>query len=519
MATTTSYDQVIYDSTARYPMHPDCLATLAILTGMSPAPIDRCRYLEIGCANGGNLLSLADALPNSQFVGIDLSQRQIELGQKVIKALEFQNLTMEVADLAEYEGPTGGFDYIAVHGVYSWIPQEKRDALLRQIKRMLAPQGVAYVSYNVFPGWYLRAPVREMMLYHVRGLSTPEERVAQARAFVEFASKAYDGLENAWAKLVMDEAELLRNNPDYYIFHEHLEEHNKGLYFHEFIEHAQTAGLQYLGEAGLHYGAETLKPEIRRGLEQSSSNLVELEQYVDFIKGRAFRRTLLVHDAIQLERAAPLSLLTDLHLTAQAKPVNKNPDVEGPTKEKFRNDDGVEIETSHPLAKAALLNLYYHWPASMTFPELVQRSIDRLGPQAPSLEEAKPLLAQGLIRLYLAGLLSVHTMSSPFARVLSERPKTSPLIGLQARSGARVINRRHREVMLSGLDRLILGMLDGTRGRDELLSEGTNRVLGGSLEMKRGEEKITDPSVIRQVLEQELDGCLQRLAASAVLVD
>lgn len=519
MSTANSYDEVIYDSTARYAMHPDSLATLATLTGMTPAPVPRCRYLEIGCANGGNLLSLADAYPESQFVGIDQSARQIELGRKVARALEFKNLRFEVADLEEFQAEPASFDYIAAHGLYSWIRPAKQQALLRQIKRLLAPQGVAYISYNIYPGWYLRAPVRDMMLYHVRNLKTPEERVQHGRNFVEFAARTYEGSDSSWARLVRDEAELLRINPDFYVFHEHLEETNQAVYFRDFIAQARDAGLQYLGESGIHYGAETLKPEIRRELEAVSVDLIELEQYVDFIKGRAFRRTLLVHDTIRLERAAPLERLTQMHLVAQARPVNAKPDIQGPSSEKFRNDDGVEIETSHPLAKAALMTLFEIWPSTLTFPEVVEHSRQRVGPEIYPLPEAQNLLAQGLIRLYLAGLLGVQTLPAPFCRVLHERPKTSPLIGLQARSAARIINRRHREVQLSGLDRLVLGMLDGTRDRNALLDEGTRRILQGALEIKRGNELIRDPAVIRDILAAELEPSLQRLASSAVLVD
>ena len=42
--------------------HPDRLATLATLFGMKPAPPEHCRVLEIGCASGGNLIPLAEAL-------------------------------------------------------------------------------------------------------------------------------------------------------------------------------------------------------------------------------------------------------------------------------------------------------------------------------------------------------------------------------------------------------------------------------------------------------------------------
>src|SRR5262249_47365446 len=70
----TSYDEVTYSNTPFYHTHPDCLATLGTLFGMSPAPPDRCRVLELGCGRGGNLIPMALSLPASRFVGIDLSR-------------------------------------------------------------------------------------------------------------------------------------------------------------------------------------------------------------------------------------------------------------------------------------------------------------------------------------------------------------------------------------------------------------------------------------------------------------
>src|SRR5262249_49173778 len=141
-----SYDRIPYDSTPRYATHPDCLATLATLMGMKPAPVERCRVLEIGCSTGGNLLSMAEALPEGRFVGIDLSAVQIETGQRVASALGLGNVRLEVRSLLDVDESFGQFDYIITHGVYSWVPQQVRDHLLKVCKTNLAPHGVAYVS-------------------------------------------------------------------------------------------------------------------------------------------------------------------------------------------------------------------------------------------------------------------------------------------------------------------------------------------------------------------------------------
>src|SRR5262249_58673218 len=69
-ASPTSYDDVPYDSHPIWVTHPDHLAVVATLAGMRPASVDHCRVLELGCASGGQLISLALALPRSPFVRV-----------------------------------------------------------------------------------------------------------------------------------------------------------------------------------------------------------------------------------------------------------------------------------------------------------------------------------------------------------------------------------------------------------------------------------------------------------------
>ena len=207
---TNTYDLVVYDSHSRCSTHPDCLATLATLLGLESAPVDRCRVLELGCSTGGNLLPMAESLPGSQFVGVDLSTRQIDIGRQVVAALGLNNLHLEARSILDVEPSFGEFDYIICHGVYSWVPANVRDKILSICQHNLAAKGVAYVSYNTLPGWHLRAPIREMMLYHVRDLTDPREWAAQARAVLEFMTHAAPDPDGVWARILREEAEVLR---------------------------------------------------------------------------------------------------------------------------------------------------------------------------------------------------------------------------------------------------------------------------------------------------------------------
>src|SRR6516225_5175947 len=105
----TSYEEIPYDSKPLFPTHPDSLATLATLLGMTPAPVGRCRVLELGCASGGNLIPMALTLPESRFVGVDLSPGQVGEGQKVVRELGLANIELRPLDLLQFDEGFGQF--------------------------------------------------------------------------------------------------------------------------------------------------------------------------------------------------------------------------------------------------------------------------------------------------------------------------------------------------------------------------------------------------------------------------
>src|SRR5260370_14025547 len=148
---------------------------------MKPAPVTDCRVLEIGCGNGANLIPLAYHLPESRFTGIDLAAAPIAAACTMAGELGLSNIDLRVADLRDLGPEVGEFDYIFAHGLYSWIPAEVRDRLLAVGRQPLAPEGVAFVSYNVYPGRYPRQMIREILLYPTRGLEAPAERIAEGR--------------------------------------------------------------------------------------------------------------------------------------------------------------------------------------------------------------------------------------------------------------------------------------------------------------------------------------------------
>src|SRR5690606_32995853 len=127
---------------------------------------------------------------------------------------------------------------VICHGVFAWVPRPVQDRILALTAAVLRPQGLAFVSYNVYPGWRMRELVRDMMLFHTRG-STGEDRIASARALLDFVTTAVAEQateRDPYALLLERELASIRSMSDAYLAHEHLEADNAPLYFHEFCE-------------------------------------------------------------------------------------------------------------------------------------------------------------------------------------------------------------------------------------------------------------------------------------------
>ena len=528
-ADRTSYDEVPYPSYPLPQTHPDHLAVVATLLGLCPPPPDRCRVLELGCASGGNLIPLALALPESTFVGIDLSREQIADGQRVLDVLGLRNIELRPLSILQVDDAFGSFDYIICHGVYSWVPPEVQEKILHIVARQLVPQGVGYVSYNTYPGWHLRGMIRAMMRYHVGRFpaKTPESRVRRARELLEFLVRAASGHDHSYTLLLQEHLQLLQKHSDAYLFHEHLEEHNEPVWFLEFCDRLAAHGLRYLGEAefATMVAAAALPAGLEKELEAIAPRLLEKEQYLDFVRNRTFRQTLLCHACLRPCYKVRAERLAGLRVASPLRPASPSPDLASESPVEFVVPSGQSLTTSAPIVKAALLCLGEAWPESIPLQALVAQAGERLRScQSPGDEPAEE---QGLA--LRRSLLTAYANSSPplvdlsltpprFSTRLSPRPLASPLARLQAETGRPVTNLRHEIVNLTPFDRHLLPLLDGTRDRPALLEALLERYHSGRLHVSQADgQPIHESSRAREILAEVLDQHLPRLARAAVL--
>ena len=318
--TLNPYDEIPFPSQPLPLSHPDHLAALGRLFGMQPPPIDRCRVLELGCATGGNLLPMAERLPDSHFVGIDYSQAQLIEGQRTASQLELHNVELRHADIADLPDDLGPFDYIICHGVFSWVSPALQDKILGICRGALTPQGVAYISYNTFPGWHVRSVIRELLCRHAPADKSSVERIARGKELLDFFSTALEREGTAAAAQLKADIDAVRGQPESYVFHEYFEGENRPEYFHEFIEHASRFGLQYLAEASVAtMFASNFGARVEQRLSHLTSDLVSGEQHLDVLRSRAFRQTLLCRDNVPLVRRITPAQLQGLYFSARMR--------------------------------------------------------------------------------------------------------------------------------------------------------------------------------------------------------
>lgn len=519
-----SYDAVPYESWPFPQSHPDRMATLATLFGMKPQPIDDCRVLEIGCASGGNLIPLACTLPGSKFVGVELSKIQAEEGQKTIDKLGLKNIEIKQINMMDIDESFGKFDYIIAHGVYSWIPDEVQAKLLKICQDNLAPQGVAYISYNTFPGWHYGGMIRDMMLYHTKQFTDPQQRATQARALLDFLSNSVPTENHAYGIMLKNELDMLRQRKDYYLLHEYLEDANHPVYFHEFAERCDKNGLQYLAEADFSTMLSSNFPkEVSETLGRISKDIVRNEQYMDFVRNRTFRQTLLCHKDVQLNRNLTPDSIMNLYVASGAKPENDTFDPNLNKPEKFTAPTGHAFTTAYAPVRAAFHHLYKIWPQCIHFDELLSQARSMLGSvqiqDADAFNREKQTLAGDMLTCYTIGLSTFRSQKLPFIQELKEYPKVNELVRHQANGQGVVTNLLHEAVPIDAFAGRLLSLADGTRDKKAILDGLVELAKSGALVIHKDGKQLTEDAPLREVLQTAMEERLAMLPKLALLVD
>ena len=149
-----------------------------LLRGIAPVQLaDGFSYCELGCGHGFSTTLLAAANPKGSFWGVDFNPAHVASAERLAAAARVENVTFLEQSFAEVlTASMPRLDFIALHGVWSWISGENRRAIIDFINAKLKPGGVVYISYNALPGWAAHAPLRQLLVERLRGKTMPLQR-------------------------------------------------------------------------------------------------------------------------------------------------------------------------------------------------------------------------------------------------------------------------------------------------------------------------------------------------------
>lgn len=295
----TIYSELGYKSMPFPYTTPATLEAYAALVGGSAPNPKTARVLELGATYGGNIISQALFNPDATFVGIELSQEQVEKGNEVIANAGLTNVSLVQSDIASIGSEIGTFDYIIAHGVYSWVDDDVKDALLRLIDEHLAEDGIAYVSYNTYPGWHTMEEVRQLMMFSNRDKAqfNHKEKVLHGKTIGSIVGSQilkYDNLKERNSKFLGALRSVMQKD-EYYVGHDHLEPNNDPVYFYQFNDHLEAHKLAYLCDADLTLSmVRSFDADIADTLDKLALNdHVAQEQYLDFMLDTTFRKSII----------------------------------------------------------------------------------------------------------------------------------------------------------------------------------------------------------------------------------
>ncbi len=487
------YDTLPYESYPFYETHPAHLESIATLYGLSPAPSQNANILEIGSSSGGNIIPLAYRYPDSNFIGIDLSKKQIEKGLNFLKTLNLKNIELICEDFENVKLENKTFDYIIIHGVFSWILKEKQKALLKFSKEKLSPNGLLYISYNTFPGWYLKLEARDLLLYHLKDLKDKKEIIKKGRELInDFLTELSKSKSN---KNLLSVFKDLKDMPDWYIFHEFLEVNNEPLYFKDFINLTKEHGFGYLADSDL--STEINSPTQILNLEfliKLSSKKNKQEQYSDFLNNKLLRRSILTHKKLLEEREITIDKTKiPLHFIASNTTIKEEvKDLNKETPLSFNVEKRGTMTFKDPIAKATFVTLSSLYPEAISFNDLTKKIENVLKDTSMENIINRSKLEQILCDAFLCGAVSLSKTKPKCKKISTKKPIICPFVREEAKKGLRVTGFRNHYLVLDSFSRLLIELLDGTNSETDCY----NKLKKSTVELYDEQKKRTKLSTL-----------------------
>jgi SAM-dependent methyltransferase len=457
-----SYNELAYPATPYPQTHPARLSAIATLFGMKPPSIQHARVLEIGCADGSNLLPIAASFPHSECIGIDLSERQVDVGHRLIDRLDLKNVELITGDFVKHADRLGSFDYVIAHGLYSWVPPAVAEELLAFCHRQLSPNGIAYISYNTLPGWSPRGALRELLLREDRLRGESDDPWENARRYLQTVRDASAKSPGAFPSLLVASLDVMLSHPASYWRHDLLEAEQHPVSFPEFAKRLAHNQLQYVADSEFHATlGRGIPSDVLMTLQSVARDRVELETLMDLMVFRSFRQSIVCRNQIAIDGSLDPERLREMYVTGLIEGIE-----DSGNRWSYRTIRGITLAENDLELRAAIPILIQHYPAPLSIVSLAQQVSEKIG-KAIDIDK----LCRWVLRLFSYDAVDLQTATLPICNHPTERPIGFLLARIQGESSLEVTNLRHDHVTLTESERAILLLLDGTRSVPELARE------------------------------------------------
>ncbi len=451
------------------------MGVLATLHGLSARAPREAVVVELGCGEGGNLLSLAALYPGARFVGLDASTAAVARANEFAAALGLGNTTFHaVASEADGEVPdVGRADYIIALDVCSHLAQDARQAFFAAIASMLTPGGTAVIGFDTLPGATDFEPLRALMRFHVKNVADPVLAVRQARGIVDWhiervARLHTEGRVSVLRPLV---AELARM-PDEALLQMLREETYEPLSLIDFSNEIEAVGLRWLTNARMDEARSAALPESLRELARAGDP-VRRQQYLDYFLMTRRRTSLICRADEPITREADPEAFSAFSIAGRVarRHILGATGVEGPL---VVVSSVGETTLSEPATRLLTL-LSEHMPAALRVDQLLAR-VDSEIPPVTALIAIAELWRADVIELTLAPPAVAHEAPAmPRTGVLQQRVAAG-LVG-EPFELASIASLWHRPWSLDEAEVAALALLDGSIAREHFDAEILRRLV------------------------------------------
>lgn len=520
------YNEVPYVS---YPFEfnrPENLRTVGKLFGHEAPAIEKARVLELGGSDGMNLLRFASDYPESYCLGIDLSKVEIEHGQQRIKDIGLKNYDLKCVSITDLDESYGKFDYIICHGVYSWVPDFVREGIFEVTKKLLNKNGLAFISYNVRPGWNMINSIRELMVYHASNFENVNDQISQSRLALDFISDTVKDLDTPYAKLVNQMAEDLKGKADNYLRHEYLADENQAFYFHKFIEDARKHDLEYMGDTDVQrMFTGNLPAEAAEKLNQIN-DIVRTEQYIDFIKNTQFRCTVLCHKDVKISRNIDNKIFHDFYYSGiftADKEINEQNILSKTEKVSFKanNNEALSITTSSPELKAVFATIM----ENVGNPLKIEEMADMVAKKYKKIKKEDVIkeIDSVIGRILFSGYIKFYYTKPKSISTISKKPKVSDfnIYNIQKIAGNQkvwVTNQLNQMINVEDYYRHFVPLVNGENTVEDLNKKVQKLIDDKILLVQVDGKAVEDKKVIEDVSKQFVQGGLNVLSKNYMLI-